>query len=858
MTDRCRQCGAPLKDDALFCGSCGAPCEAEKPAASCCAVCGKPLRPDAVFCSACGTAVPAAAPQPQQFTAAPRPAQWQAQQPAYPQQPAQWQAQQPAFPQQPAQWQGQQQAYPRQPAQWQGQPFAPVQQAPQIRRKRRGWVPVVAGVLVVALAVTGFWQPGFFLKKRAENEEKQPDSTQTSGNKKPGAGVSSTDQKGKAEPKDLTLGTLKNDGFSFFVEAGTFDGDAEVTAVPATDPQRRAMENAERYTLLGDALQLSCDQYDGTVFGTDVALTVPIPDNVDLDRLVFIYLDEASGETRYLFPDSFDLKAGTMTLDVPHFSLFGWGELTEKEQIDAFLDSFSTKQAMAEAGQTKAAAELEPYVRAKAEALGLTAAATKDLVQSTVNYLGGRFKGDEYNPGKYGDTIETATKSTTAVLRGVIDNDPDAAKSGLEDAVDGALMHAWDELKFNERIDKVMKSEFTGDATGAVLGNTNALARMAGNLASGTKEGVEDGMRERGNVLQNIHPAAELTTKAVGFLGASANMAFTYWKANKVEELYQVYKKGGKDFWQNEVEPLNRDSFLAYLNTSSGLTWAKGIKRFYDMDKVKEVCEKYGWPYSSYEEMPEKYREKFEKLAEDGLMQYFETRYAQESRAEEIKDAEREIIETMLRDYGALKSDNFRDFFHEDSADDYSITNRLERLVNVRNFLSQYINDKALTQSQKDGGQNFGDIINWWVDYASNYSRDEAIDMIIQDLEDCELLKEGFAATIKTMEGWLKFLDSTWNSVAYSSSTEHFYASPACNLREVVEGWMESGISGGVDPGTFNLVFTYDREVEVTENGRKVKQIKHEVLYFRKLDKDHVIMIGDRYKGKTSETFARE
>ena len=121
-------------------------------------------------------------------------------------------------------------------------------------------------------------------------------------------------------------------------------------------------------------------------------------------------------------------------------------------------------------------------------------------------------------------------------------------------------------------------------------------------------------------------------------------------------------------------------------------------------------------------------------------MQYFETRLKQEKEAEKLKEQERINIETMLSSYGALTAGNYLDFFHEESKDDYNITNRLERLINVRNFLTQYVDEKALNQSMKDGSFNWGDIINWWVSYADKNPKDAAIDMLIEDLEKYELL----------------------------------------------------------------------------------------------------------------------
>ncbi|MBQ6752576.1 MAG: zinc-ribbon domain-containing protein [Clostridia bacterium] len=615
---------------------------------------------------------------------------------------------------------------------------AKTEEPTKAKSKKKIIIPIVAAVLALTIAVTGFAWPGWL----KSGKSKRP-----------------TPKKNEKPCSDMTVGELGKDGFSLFVEEGTFGEFANLSAKP-TD----AKEQPDKYKVIGNAVDLSCDEYDGLFFGTEVRLTLPIPKDCDISRYVFITVDEKTGETRYLFPESFDTEAGTMDILLPHFSPWFGGELTEKEQIDTFLDNYCTKQAVDKSNKKQAASELEPYVRAKAEALGLTKKATEDLVQSTVNYLGGQ------TTSKYKDVTETATKAMTSIVRGYYDNDASAAQSGLEDAVNGAISHCWDDLKFSKRIDKVLDSKVAGTAAGKAVGNAKGIGAMAGYIAEGDTKGA---MEELGNILQNIHPAAELGTKGVAFIASGANMAFTEWKSNQVEELYKIYRDGfQRDFWGNEVIAQDRNSFLTYLNCASGFTVAKGVNRFYNLDKIDEVCERYGWDFKDYSELPEKYRDEFQRRAEDSLMQYFETRLKQEKEAEKLKEQERINIETMLSSYGALTAGNYLDFFHEESKDDYNITNRLERLINVRNFLTQYVDEKALNQSMKDGSFNWGDIINWWVSYADKNPKDAAIDMLIEDLEKYELLNPDFKRD--PLQEKMKLFEGIWNIQVSSAKVGAF------------------------------------------------------------------------------------
>lgn len=535
--------------------------------------------------------------------------------------------------------------------------------------------------------------------------------------------------------EEKTLGDVKKTGCELTIDGNTFTGDAVIEIVSASDVLPKEALDGSKVELVISPVQINCEGYDGSIFGTDVKLTLPMPEGVQPEECLFGYYDEKAKEVRYFFPDSYDLKNGTVTLNLPHFSLWWSSKPTQEQQIDAFLESHCMKMAIDGSKKKQAAAELEPYVRAKVEALGLTKQATADLTQSVVNFLGSKFTGDS------APYIEMGTKYVTTLTKGYFDGDSEAAKNGLNDAITDAIMNGWDSLEFSDRLDDVLGSEFAGASAKTLLSSSSGIARMAGNIAGGD---VKEAMKELGDLMKGVHPTVEIATNAVALLGSLVNTGFTYWKSNQIEELYQIYKNGAEDIWGNEVIAQNRESFLTYLNTSSGFTMAKGVNRFYKLDKIGEICKQYGWPYSTYEELPDRFKEEFERRAEAGLMEYFETRVSQEKTAADLKKQEKAIVETMLTSInGALASNNpdARKFFGEASVDDYNVTNRLERLVNVRNFVSQYVDEDKLGKSKDD--YNYGDVINWWVGYAANNDKKTAVELLMDDLEEHDLLKSG-------------------------------------------------------------------------------------------------------------------
>lgn len=513
---------------------------------------------------------------------------------------------------------------------------------------------------------------------------------------------------------EITITDAGSAGYSLYVSPNTFGKDAVVTAEAASDPSK--LDLPEKFELLGDVVELGSEEYDGKFFGTDVTLTVPLPESAktdeELERYFMVTYDESTGEPVYLEPDYIDTSAGTMTVTLPHFSFWAPVKLTPKEEIALFLNSYSAKQAVAELGHDQAADQMGPYVQAKIDALGLTEEAAKQLKQSVLKELGGM-------------AFDDAGELGAAAYNSIENDDP----SAFEEEVQGKITEA-----LNEMLDQIGKTKAT-----KIFTSIDKTSKITGYLAGGD---TESAMKELGSLMADAIPLGDVTMKAVGYVEAKVNESMVNWKANEVEELYQIYKNGLNDFWQNEVTPGDWESMSEYLNYSNGFTKAKAVNRFYNLDKVGEVCKKYGWSYSTYEELPEDKKAEFNKRAEEGLKRYFEQRLAQEKVAEKIKEQEEVCIEDMLRPGGALASGYFNEFFGETSKDDYSLTDRLNRLVNVRAYISRFVDEKALAESAEVGSFNYGDLLNKWVSlYSENMNdRDTVIKEFIKYLQENKLL----------------------------------------------------------------------------------------------------------------------
>ncbi len=547
--------------------------------------------------------------------------------------------------------------------------------------------------------------------------------------------------------KAQTLGSFNKTGMTITAEPDSLPKGAKLKATPLDAATLKSFKLTSKTERVIFPMKIECSGYDGSFFDDGVRITMPLMEegygkDTGYNRFFFCYYDETAKTVRWLIPDEIDAKNHTMTVSLPHFSYWWGAKATEEEALEQYLDRTCTEMAVSQANRQKAAAELEPYLKAKAEALGLTKQAAKDLVECAVNYIGGSFSFEDPAKEYTGDYISIGTNFTSSMIRAYYEKDASRAKESLSGAADAALLQAWKQLKYSERAGKVFKNEYIREFIPSSVDTLISSFGEIGSVLGAIKEGDAEGALEAvGSIMQNALPEAGLATKAVAFVANGVNTSFTYWKANQIEELYQLYKNGGRYLFGNEVLPRDRVSFLRHLNTSSGFTAAKGVKRFYNMDKIGEICKKYGWSFQDYASMPQKYRDIFEQRAENGLLEYFETRIKQEAAAEKLKAQERECIRAMLDDdMGALRCTNYGSFFGE-SAAEYSLMTRFLRLQNIRRILSAYVDEEKLA---RDKYQNWGRILNLWVHYITTEpTREDALNRFLLDLKRLGLLKAG-------------------------------------------------------------------------------------------------------------------
>ncbi len=313
---------------------------------------------------------------------------------------------------------------------------------------------------------------------------------------------------------DQTLGTIAGSGLTLTVSPGSLTEGTSVSATPMTKDQFNGLPVVGKFERILFPMEITCKGYDGAFFDGGVRLTMPLLEerydaNTPYDRFVFCHYDEKTKELLYLFPDEIDTVNHTMTVSLPHFSPWWGGKLTEAQRIELFLDRYCTELAVRQSDRQKAAAEMEPYLKAKAEALELTATATKDLIEGAVNYLGGQFVFDKPGSEQVGDFISMGTNFTTGMIRAYYDNDSSKAKESLSGAADAAIQQIWKEMDFSNRAGNVFKTEYVKEfvpgAVDQLIEKFGTLGTLFGCISGDDPEGA---MVALADILSTASPEA--------------------------------------------------------------------------------------------------------------------------------------------------------------------------------------------------------------------------------------------------------------------------------------------------------------------------------------------------------------
>ena len=80
----------------------------------------------------------------------------------------------------------------------------------------------------------------------------------------------------------------------------------------------------------------------------------------------------------------------------------------------------------------------------------------------------------------------------------------------------------------------------------------------------------------------------------------------------------------------------------------------------------------------------------------------------------------------------------------------------------IRNFISQYVDEKELERCRKADSYNYGYLINLWLEIYTKNPKGKSLDMFLAELKRLELIKDRFRQ--KATECQLKDFNGLWGN----------------------------------------------------------------------------------------------
>lgn len=451
--------------------------------------------------------------------------------------------------------------------------------------------------------------------------------------------------KARVSGTQSTIGDINTAGFSLNVEEKAFSEGKEITI---SNPERVPKVVNKEFSPISAPIEISTGE-------PGVRMDAPVSITIKLDPALYgssatqpgdFFATYFNGnEWEYIRPSNVDLKAGTLTFETYHFSLFGAGKVSVDEQVSKYVKS----KAVGEWAQENVDERVEAVTGALIDhilkdKLGINDESTKSKV------LGNLLKNDEWadivKKAKDGDVLGVNESVQLLVGKSIIDFVP---KSKLKSALEGVTS--------NLGVETAKKA-----------------AEAAGYIAEGN-------YRDAAEILGTHIADQFMFTQVARVAVAAVQYKIDSWKSEELEAAYKVYKDGANSsvpFWGYQVEKGNFDDVWSQM---------KGAARQVEIDAVKAqeaIRKEAGMPPLTNDE-----KEKIKNAAREALKDAFERRINEDA-AIATKEEE---LKKLVDQYSSAKLLTPGEWGYPESY--YSVENRLDELIHFR--------DKVLRDTGREG-----------------------------------------------------------------------------------------------------------------------------------------------------------
>lgn len=292
--------------------------------------------------------------------------------------------------------------------------------------------------------------------------------------------------------KEATVGNLKETGWQLDIPANTIQEDCKLNMRVLSETDSDAYKSMD-FTLYGTPVEIKLENRENVRLGGAVSVTLQIPKDMleDLAAEELFFAVYYNGGWEYFTPDNVNLEKGTATVEVYHFSFFGFGKPSEEKQIKTFAKNYAALQWESEKHTKKLTDSLSRQYDDLFASIGVNDSSLRtQLTLDVINYL----ESEKLDTGDM-SPITTLANMANAVSQG---------KAGMDD-FRGQL------IEFTGRA--LYRTLEKDPGKFASLANvTGGLSTAAGAISAGDTEGALQGIA---SVLRGANPITAVVDTAL-------------------------------------------------------------------------------------------------------------------------------------------------------------------------------------------------------------------------------------------------------------------------------------------------------------------------------------------------------
>lgn len=435
-------------------------------------------------------------------------------------------------------------------------------------------------------------------------------------------------------------------------EAVRGGGDVRMEALSDQDKARLAIGGFDQ---VERPLKVTVDGRENVRLDLPATVAIQLPPGATaekgLEELFFAYLTPKGWE--YYFPDKVNLSTGMAEMKIRHFSIFGWGKPSEKDQLDKLVDDMSRSQLDKELGKK-----------------GMLEAVEKELDKF---YMKIGVESSKIRGQMIADVISGLGDGDDALDSYLVQVGYEAEKKLQGEDTAYTVYTKTMELAAGELIDHF--KDGLPEEAGKIFSIVSNTSTYLGAMAEGDSRGAIDAMT---NMIMDAVPAGAIVDASIKYTTTLGREMVDFWGRNEIEKAYQIYKTGEGGIYGYPGDLLQGDFDAVFESLQGG-------QRQFDIAIQNYYIER--WGEDAGDQIEARLGALKEKVYRD-LKESFEARLQSEERFAEIKAENAEFVR-QLKEQGLLEPTAYRDFFGQREGSEFNLGDRLALLNLIRDHIGR-------------------------------------------------------------------------------------------------------------------------------------------------------------------------